>query len=207
MMPVGLSIMMPRIYMTSEPPFEIKVDRTLSRIAMFCLLLFNMAAASAALSVSIEDLPPCPEEGSKPEFCTYSVDDGKRAVIRDGSRKITEYDFYSTFGDAKARLVTDRTGKTYLLLEYAEGRGTNATNYYLSVFLVQPELHEYMRTLIGAPASYNDLWEYKYEVSTPSRGGLRLKFHRTIDINKDNPPEKLDMPFEKDRVIEIGTAR
>jgi hypothetical protein len=187
-------------------PNPIPGKKNLVRIAMFSLFLFSITAACASPTAIITQRRPN-AEAYTPSDCDVT-DDEMRVVIKDEAKKLVQYDFCSSYGEASAKLIADTRGREYLLLRYGEGRGTNARSEFLSVFLVQPgipDLFEYMRTPVSAGASPLAYWDYDYKVLTPKEGGLRLEFHLTIDRNGESPKEEIYAPSEKYRTIVIGS--
>jgi len=175
-------------------------SQSLARFALVGAMLLSRSTLSATFSVTIGDTPPLPN-GVK--FCQFA-EDAKRLEIRDGSKQLTKYDFCASYGQATGTVITDAVGKSYLLLRYAEGRGTNATTDYLAIFTVQPELFEFVRTPISSGAGPLSRWEYTYSIARPTRGGLRLTFRLKVE-RPNNSAEADYAPFERERTIEVNT--
>ena len=158
------------------------------------LILLLAGTADAAISVKViydKTLYGCPPDYPFKE-------DNLRMVVNDGNKKITEQNFCSSYGDAKARIEKDAKGIPYIFLYFGEGRGTNARSEFLSVYSVSDHLIPYLTLPLSGPAGPFSNWHYEYEISKPSDGGFIL--HMKLKVEGHEPEV---FPKEKTKSISI----
>jgi len=65
-----------------------------------------------------------------------------RVEVLEGATKLSELTFCSAYGGASAKVITDRTGVSFLLLRLGEGHGTNARAEYLRIYRIASTLDD-----------------------------------------------------------------
>jgi len=96
-------------------------------------------------------------------------------------------------------VVTDAGGAAYLLLDSAEGHGTNAWTDYLVAYRLTDQLTERARLEMSEAAGPTSRWRYSYRIDTPPSGGLVLRLQLTVDGNAEIDA----LPLEKSKVVHI----
>jgi hypothetical protein len=95
--------------------------------------------ASAAPQVSVA--PTFPSKGYySPQFkdCDGETEDALTLTVSDHGKQLASEGFCSSYGRASAKLVTDKSGTTFILLEYSKGRGNGqAVSNYLDIDQLQ----------------------------------------------------------------------
>jgi hypothetical protein len=156
-------------------------------------------AASDACGAPIATVVDGPGKLQGVLLCQFE-DDSKTLVVNDAGREVARLDFCSSYGHASADVVTDARGRSFVLLRYGEGRGTNAVQEYLAVFGLAKDLVEYARTPISAGAGPVSRWHYKYQVTKPPQGGIRL----TLTLHVEGNDSAMWVPREKTRIVTVG---
>lgn len=116
------------------------------------------------------------------------------------SRKELIHEFCSSYGNADAKIIRDESGSNFLVLKFAQGRGTNATSEYLSVYKIEKHLEEYARILVSEPAGRLSHSYYDYKIEKRKSGGLMFVLSLRIE---GDPKDAEWFPNEKKRIIEI----
>ncbi|MDA8084100.1 MAG: hypothetical protein M0024_10630 [Nitrospiraceae bacterium] len=117
-------------------------------------------------------------------------------IKRNGEEIVNE--FCSSYGKADATIIKDNTGHDYLILKFAQGRGTNATSEFLSLYRIDNNFIEYVRIPISAAAGPMSRWYYDYRVEKPKQGGLLILLSRRLGGS-----DAEWYPKEKKRTIQI----
>jgi len=147
------------------------------KLIILLFVIFAASSASAALSVNVvEDTT---YHGCPPYY--PFKEDNLQLVVMEGKKKVATYGVCSSYGTAKAKIETDAKGKPYIFLTYGEGRGTNAREEYLKVFVVSETLTEYLRLPLSGPAGPFSNWHYEYSVTKPKGGGFSLKMRLKVE--------------------------
>ena len=148
------------------------VRRFLSLIASLAILTSTAHAEPKATlqSTGLDDLHGC-------EF----LGDSMTLSISDGGREIVRKTYCSAYGQGSVKIVPDAQGRQYVLLEQAEGHGTNFSTTYLDVFRLGDALVEQQRVLISELAGLTSRWTYAYGVEKPRTGGLTLRMTLHLD--------------------------
>ena len=132
-----------------------------------------------------------------PSGCGWR-DDMTLVILRQG-REILSEDYCSAYTRGEARVVTDATGRSYVLLEYSEGHGTGATSDFLKIFEVEDDsLTERAQLMIRSNASL-----YDYSVGTPPEGGMIVSGRWIVD---GPHPENWRAPPRSRTVIQLDTV-
>ena len=170
------------------------------RFLLFVLLFAVVSAWSTELplSVSVSSLYLSSQEYAN---CQFLGDDMVLEVAQ-GDKVLTQYQFCSSYGKASAMVEKDYNGVCYVLLEWSEGHGPNATTDYLSVFALRRDLFEYARTPLSSASGATTRWKYQYSVSTPSTGGLHIVLANTVSNLVTS--SGYFGPLESKRFISIG---
>jgi hypothetical protein len=129
------------------------------------------------------------------------VDDAMSLFVTDGGKELAQRDFCSSYGRATAKVAADRRGRNYVLLEYSEGRGTNASTTFLAVYRLAPELLEVMRIPISWATGPTQRFVYQYDIEADQSGGLRIALR-----GNDETGSECCVPLEKVQIIRIDAS-
>jgi hypothetical protein len=113
--------------------------------------------------------------------------DGMQLVVTDERRTLLRKNYCSDYGGGGADIVTDNKGLTYLFLQAGVGHGTEVNQTYLFIFRLQTEpgtLRLIKKVELSRWVGPETIAIYKYSVSKPADGGLRLVLKRRIEGNK-----------------------
>ncbi|MBU6449211.1 MAG: hypothetical protein KGQ26_06240 [Rhodospirillales bacterium] len=137
----------------------------------FCVV-FAPAKAAPLLSIT----PALPETtwALPAKVCGGFVADQLNLVVSDRGKILAQNTFCSSYGSAKARLITDHAHHHFVLLEYKAGRGANATTTYLALDRLDPELTEVLRVPLSWGTGPTARFTYHYTVGLPAPGGVDL---------------------------------
>ena len=169
---------------------------------VFLATALSLVAVTSVASPTVSVKPAATDAAAR-TWCRFA-DDALTVEVRDGSTLLSAYSFCSSYGKASADLAVDVRGRSYLLLNYSQGRGPNATSGYLSVFRVAFEMVEYVRVPISSATGPTSRWEYQYTVTTPRQGGLQLTFNLHL-----SPPDAKGIccePADVTRTIAIDAG-
>ena len=117
--------------------------------------------------------------------------------IKINKEEITD-EFCSSYGKADAKIIKDTHGENYPTLKFGQGRGTNATSEYLSVYKINKNLIEYARIPISEGAGPMSRWYYDYKITKPKHGGLII----SLSLRLEGPDAEW-YPREQKRTIQI----
>jgi len=164
---------------------------------MTFLLLTLMLVPFTAMGEPAAQIIPDDKELGCPKVYPFK-EDNLKVILRDGNKKLVEFSFCSSYGEANAALERDAKGNLFLLLRIGEGRGTNARSEFLSVYKVSPHMVEYVRVPISGPAGFVSGWSYDYQLLKPASGGLELTLLLKVE------GEGADfVPSERKRIITV----
>jgi len=133
-----------------------------------------------------------------PNGCGFWGDSLTLSVIDQG-KKILKKDYCSAYGKSKVQVITDTKAQNFVLLEYSEGHGTNATTDYLVVYALTKTLAERARALISFGVGLTSRWFYDYVVETPSVGGLKL----VMTLRVWGIPDPGTLPEASTKIVEV----
>jgi len=159
---------------------------------MISFILIPITSNAAPIANIVED----PNKYGCPANYPFT-EDNLKLIVQDGNAVLAEKPFCSSYGKAGAYIEQDALGTYFVLLHYAEGRGTSTSCEYLAVYRLAHNLIEFVRIPISAPTSGFSGWKYRYTVSRPPTGGL--VFH--LILVGGHEAEK--SPAERVRTIEI----
>jgi hypothetical protein len=172
-----------------------------SKITKIIGIIMSLSVALAGLAFSAEpqvtitpkwfDLNPAAKE------CGGFSEDSLILTIKINKEEIKD-EFCSSYGKADAKIIKDAHGDSYLILKFAQGRGTNATSDYLSVYRIDKNLIEYVRIPISEGAGPMSRWYYDYKIEKPKQGGLIISVSLRIEGSDAEWYSR-----EKKRVIQI----
>jgi hypothetical protein len=134
---------------------------------------------------------------SKRNECEFA-DDKVVLTIMDNGKRLATKTYCTSFGDSKAKLVTDTRGTIYLLLEYRTGRTSEGTDDYLEVDWLDKQLKQVFQMQTVGITGPNAAYWYTHAVQTPKAGGLILTF--TLHAS---PNPECCVPTQKKRVVKI----
>jgi hypothetical protein len=163
--------------------------------------LFLFASFLAVSGIAQADLLAQVKPDSQTEGCPKGYpfpEDNLRLFIRGDNTKTLELPFCSSYGNAEATIERDIKGRSFVLLRYGIGRGTNVREEFLKVYEVGEKLKELKTLPISAPSGFTSRWFYDFKVSKPATGGLQL----VLTLRQDGS-ETIDVPKEKLRTINV----
>jgi hypothetical protein len=108
------------------------------------ITLPTVAEAESSFAVKVSPFEPRNESEKKwaPNICADFPDDAMRLSILRANKEILSDVYCSSYNEGTAKLAQDALGKSYILKEYGEGRGTDATTEYLVVYAIEPTLEQ-----------------------------------------------------------------
>ena len=162
---------------------------------MALFLAYASVAFSAEPQVTISAKWPVLNPDTKE--CGGLSEDSRILRINDNGKEIT-HRFCTSYGKADATIIKDSKGNNFLFLTFSQGRGTNATSDYLSVYRVEENLVEYVRIPISEGAGPASRWYYDYKIEKPKQGGLTISLSLRIEGS-----DAKAYPKEKKRTIQI----
>ncbi len=118
---------------------------------------------------------------SGPPPCGGFTDDALTLTVSEYGKEMGRSWFCSSYGRAKTRVVTDKRGVSYVLLEYAEGRGTNAVTYYLGIDRAEADLMEILRVPLSWATGPTATFSYSYVTEPLPSGGIRIQLKGQSD--------------------------
>lgn len=118
-------------------------------------------------------------DGKKPltpntTWCEFP-DDALTLVLADGNKQLGQENFCSSYGRARAAVVTDKRGRRYVMLEYNEGRGPNATVEYLRILRVANDIYELARVPLAWATGPTQRFSYRYQVRSADDAGIKIE--------------------------------
>ena len=140
-------------------------------------------------------------EEENPEDCRNH--EKMRLTVLDGTREVATRTYCSAYNLGEARVVTDATGKSYVLLQYGQGHGTRATTMYLTIYEFRNFLDERARVPIQEPVGVEADIVYEYAIATPAGGGIVLDGSWQVR-GQLRPGERA--PVRRGTVLGIDTA-
>ena len=141
------------------------------------LLLASLACGPVRAAPEIAIVPALPEAAwAVPgKVCNGFAADELSLTVRDHGKQVAGRVFCSSYGRAKARVIIDRSGWEFILLEYSTGHGTNDTTEYLELDRLDvPQLVEILRVPLSWGVGPVERFTYGYAVALPASGGVRI---------------------------------
>jgi hypothetical protein len=168
------------------------------KIKLYILIGYIIFFASAAFSAepSVKILNKWSDLNTDTKECDGFSYDNFILKINNNGKEIT-HEFCSS-READAEVVQDAIGDYFLILKSTAGHGTNAWTDYFTVYRINPNLIEYLKTPISDGAGPFSRWYYDYKITKPEHGGLVFTFSLRIE-GKDAEW----YPKEKERIIQI----
>jgi hypothetical protein len=145
--------------------------------------LFALPFVSLTVSLPAKAAPQATIQSGWPsafrlnsEACSGFPDDALTLTVSDHGKQVANDVFCSSYGRAAASVVTDKSGKTFVLLAYSEGRGNGqaVTNYLDIDRLQRPDLLEVLRVPLSWATGVDQRFTYSYEIELPASGGIRI---------------------------------
>lgn len=170
------------------------------------LASFTGLRARAAPQVSIAPTLPFSMYSTRINNCGGFAEDELTLSISDHGKQVASNVFCSSYGrEAAARVVTDKSGQTFILLEYSEGRGPNATTHYLELDRLHPEFLEVLRVPLSWATSPTQRFTYSYVIKLSTSGGIRI-YLKGRNLGQPSPDPKLDccVPHERNLTIDVS---
>jgi hypothetical protein len=130
--------------------------------------------ARAEPQVSIAPVLPVSAYSTPVQACDGFAEDELRLIVSVQGAQVVKRDFCSSYGHASARAVTDKAGQIFILLEYGEGRGTNAVTNYLELLRLHPDFLEVLRVPLAWGTGPTQRFAYSYSLEFPAAGGMRI---------------------------------
>ena len=126
-------------------------------------------------------------------------------VVSNDGKQVFKETICSSYGEAAARVVTDKRRHVFVFLERAVGRGTNVSMESLQVFrLERSDLFEVLATPLSWPTGPERRFTYSYAVELPASGGVRLRLEGK---NEGEPSPGADDPGPDPRPWTIELSR
>lgn len=181
-------------------------------LSAFVLLVSVVGSrASAAPQVSIKATLPYSGYSASFNFCSSGfAEDELTLTISDHGKLIANHDFCSSYGLGKhlpvARVVTDKSGEMFVLLEYAEGHGSSqAIVDYLELDRLYPNFQEVLRVPLSWATSVTQRFTYSYTIELPPSGGIRIHL-KGQNIGQPDPDPSMDccVPDTHNLNIDVG---
>jgi hypothetical protein len=175
--------------------------------------LFALLVVSQTVSLPAEAAPQATIQSGWPSYmrlnsdaCNYFPGDALTLTVVDHGKPIANSPFCSTDGRASAHVVTDKSGKIFVLEEYSEGHGAGqAVVNYLEIDRLQhSEFLEVLRLPLSWATGVDQRFTYSYEIEFPASGGIRIHL-RGKNLGHAGPPD-LDccVPDTRNRTIDIS---
>ena len=133
--------------------------------------------------------------------CAYG-DDAMQLSVEQRGRTTARLRFCSSYAHARADLVRDRKARRYLLLEAQSGRGTNVARRYLTLYRIDAEVTELLRTPLSWPTGPDQRFGYRYRVEPDGAAGLRLRLRGGIERGAGAPGPGA-AAAERERIIRV----
>lgn len=174
---------------------------------VLAVLLFMSVMASSARAVPLVSIEPAlPESGWSPAAACSSgfAEDDLTLRVSEKGKQVASTNFCSSYGKAKAHVITDKTGQTFILLEYSEGRGPNATTGYLALERL-PDLLEVLRIPLSWATGPAERFTYSYVTELPASGGVRIILKgRNSGLRPSRPGLECCVPRASYRTIDVS---
>jgi hypothetical protein len=153
-----------------------------------CAIAFLTAGTTAVAAPRVETRPAPECAGLRCQLADWSdhaASDPAMLVV-DGIGPKPIHDYYASDEGARtAQIATDANGCTYVLLEYAVGRGRGPGRIvYLAVLHVTDHLEFLRKVRLRYWLSPLATAEYGYRVNKPMEGGLSLELTRRFTGGK-----------------------
>jgi len=161
---------------------------------MLALVASSVTASAGPKAV----IQPTGALDQDPNHCGFRGDSLTLSIVDEG-KKLVHRNYCSAYGKGAAEVFTDRNGRIYVILEHAEGHGTNATTEYVTIYrLIAANLDEIIRVPVSWGTGPTSRATYSYRAEDVESGGLKLTMWRT-----DNGGEECCVLPEKTQVIMI----
>ncbi len=145
--------------------------------------LFALLVVFQTVSMPAEAAPQATIQSGWPSYirlnseaCDHFSGDALTLTVVDHGKPVAKYPFCSTGGRASGHVVTDKSGKTFVLVEYSEGHGAGqAVVNYLEIDRSQhSEFLEVLRLPLSWATGVDQRFTYSYEIEFPASGGIRI---------------------------------
>lgn len=167
-----------------------------SLLALPALILIASLPAKAAPQATIQS--GWSTAGGSRVWCDGFAQDEVSLIVSDHGKTLGKDEFCSAYGEATTSVVQDMAKATYIIVEYAEGRGTNATTKFLSLYRLYPSLIEMIRIPISWGTGPTQRFTYSYRIKSQGVRGLRILFN-----GKADPGSQCCVPSRTDLTIDI----
>jgi hypothetical protein len=165
-------------------------------LALPALILFASLPAMAEPQASIES--GWSAAGGTRTWCDGFAEDALSLIVSDHGKVVGSDQFCSAYGKAKTSTFQDRAKTTYVLVESGEGRGTNATTRFLTLYRLYPSLFEIMRIPLSWGTGPTERFTYSYRLESQHVSGLRILLN-----GKSDPGNQCCVPSKPDLTIDI----
>lgn len=177
-------------------------------LAFALLISVTGSRASAAPQVSIAPTLPFSMYSTHIDNCGGFAEDELTLTVSEHGKLVARNVFCSSYGrEASARVVIDKSGQSFILLEYSEGRGPNATTHYLELERLQPDLLEVLQVPLSWATSPTQRFTYSYSIEIPGSGGIRIHLKGQI-LGQPWPDLRLNccVPNARNLTIDISDS-
>jgi hypothetical protein len=137
--------------------------------------LFMSVTVSPSWSATTATVQPTGDYD--PHHCGFRGDSVTLVVTQDHKPPV-KYDFCSAYGISHIlQVIKDKAGRTYIFVQYDEGRGPRNTSKYLEIYSLNGDrLNARENQLLDELATFAADRIYTYEMVLPPGGGLKLTF-------------------------------
>jgi hypothetical protein len=162
------------------------------KVFIIYIALLGWTCSAANLTIKVE------HSDSRTSISSFD-DDHLDVVLREGTNVLDRVYFYSSYGLADAKLITDAIGTRYALVRHGRGRGTHVREEFMPVFKVGRRLTEVVRFPLNGPAGDSIDWEYSYKMERPKSGGLKF----IMSLRVTGKGSTYYVPEDKKRTVSV----
>jgi hypothetical protein len=160
--------------------------------------------ASAAPQASIKPTLPESAWASHSTACDGFAMDELTLSVSEHNQHVANKVFCAAYGRAKANVITDKVGQTFILLEYGKGHGSHATTFYLELDRLHPDLLEVLRVPLSWPINPSQMFTYSYVTELPSSGGIRFHLKGRVEGKPFPGLPTCCVPHARNLTIDVG---
>jgi len=170
---------------------------------LFAFLIINPPAKAAPRADIQSGWPSAFRLNSK--ACDGFPEDALTLTVSDHGKQVANNVFCSSYGRAAASVVTDKSGKIFVLLSYSEGRGNGqaVTNYLDIDRLQRQDLLEVLRVPLSWATGVDHRFTYSYKIELPASGGIRIHLNGQNLGQTSAPDMKCCVPDTRNLTIAI----
>ena len=176
--------------------------------------LFALPFVSLTVSLPAKAAPQATIQSGWPSYmrlnseaCDNFSGDALTLTVVAHGKPVAKNPFCSTNGRASGHVVTDKSGKTFVLVEYSKGHGAGqAVVTYLEIDRLQKsEFLEILRVPLSWATGVDQRFTYSYEIELPASGGIRIHL-KGQNLGQPSPVD-LDCCVPDTRNLTIDISR